>query len=319
MSACSRSALRCFLCLSFGVFFTPAIQAENFAREGAEGVLEIDVRVEGSGSEQAQPGAGLKSRAWSVNNKASYRVVVHAQVPVIEGSPVSASADASDSTADADWEREWEAKTAACKGDEQCEMQVAMAQASDPRAVQQMQQLTAMVAMAQSAPGTAPSAQVWDAVSRTGPVSILEKDDTLGVIAETGGTVDVRCTIETERQMNTPPANPYGMMPPILTINSADATYILHLPLEDGFESKRRCTNGSDSYEDPLRRPVPLIGNYPEGEASWSTTLTVRGTVRNDGSTLAFDGSKVLKASVLESDGRTATVTIRWRFTAPAS
>ena len=319
MRACSRSALRCFLCLSLGVLFAPSIQAESVAPEGATGVLEIDVRVEGSGSEKAQPGAGLDSRAWSVNNKASYRIDLRAQAPVTEGSPAAGGAAASDSESDEEWERKWEAKTAACNGDEQCEMQVAMAQASDPHTVQQMQQIAAMVAMAQTAPGAAPSAQVWDAVSRTGPVSILQKDDALGVISETGGTVDVRCTSETERQMDALPANPYGLMPPMLTVNSVDSTYTLHLPLEDRFELQRRCTNGSESYEDPVGGTVPLIGNSPEGDASWSTILTVSGSVGNSGGTLAFDGSKVLKASVLGAGGRTATVTIHWRFTSPAS
>ena len=319
MRACSWSALRCFLCLPLGVLFAPSIQAEPVAPEGATGVLEIDVRVEGSGSEKAQPGAGLKSRAWSVNNKASYSIAVRAQAPVTEGSPATGGAAASASESEEEWERKWEAKTAACKGDEQCELQVAMEQAKDPHAVQQMQQIMAMAAMAQSAPGVAPNAQVWDAVSRTGPVSILEKDNAFGVVAETGGTVDVLCTIEAERRMNTLPADPYGMMPPILTINSVNSTYIVHLPLDDGFELNRRCTNGSDTYEDPVGKPLLLIGNSPVGDSSWSTILTVSGKVSKDGSALTFDGDKVLKAKVLDTDGRTATVTIHWRFKAPTS
>jgi len=305
--------------LPLGVLFAPSIQAGSVAPEGATGVLEIDVRVEGSGSEKAQPGAGLKSRAWSVDNKASYKIGVRAQAPVTKGSPAPGGATAAGGESDEEWERKWEARTAACKGDEQCEMQVAIDQAQDPHAVQQMQQMSAMVAMAQSAPGAAPSGQVWDAVSREGPASILEKDNAFGVISETGGTVDVLCTIESQSRMNTLPANPYGLAPPILTINSADSTYILNLPLDDAFEAKRQCTNGSESYEDPLGMPLRLIGDYPVGDSSWSTVLTVRGTVGKNGDALTFDGDKVVKAQVLNTDGRTATVTIHWQFRSPAS
>lgn len=313
----SWSAFWCFFCLAFSVLFGPSVLAASVAPEGAAGVLDIDVQVVGHGSEKAGPGAGLKSRSWSVSNKASYRIAVRAQAPGGTSSVASDGSAAAAGESDEEWERKWEAKTAACKGNEQCEMQVAMAQARDPHAVQQMQQMMGMAAMAQGAQGDTSTGQAWSAVSRTGPASILEKDNALGVISETGGTVDVLCTIESKHQMDKLPDNPYGLAPPILTVNGADSTYVLRLPLEDGFEVKRHCTNGSSTYDDPVGEPLRLIGHFPVGASSWSTSLTVRGTVKSDGNALSFVGSKVVKAKVFDTEGRTATVTIHWRFRSP--
>jgi len=309
----SCSAFWCFFSLTFSLLFGTSALAASVVPEGAAGVLDIDVQVEGHGSEKAAPGAGLESRSWSVSNKASYRIAVRAQTPGGTGSEASDGGAAAAGESDEEWERKWEAKTAACNGDEQCEMQVAMAQASDPHAVQQMQQMMGMAAM--SAQSAASTGQTWSAESRTGPASILEKENAFGVISELGGTMDVLCTIESKNQMDKLPDDPYGLAPPILTVNGADSTYVLVLPLDDGFKVNRHCTNG---VNEQIGEPLRLIGNFPVGEPSWSTSLTVRGTVNSDGNALSFDGSKVVKAKVFDTLGRTATVTIHWQFRSPA-
>jgi len=281
-------------------------------------VLEIEVKVDGSGSEIAQPGAGLKSRGWSVSNKARYRIALQAQAPIVNGERAAGASPGSNAQDDADWEKKWEAKAAACKGDPQCEMQVAIAQASDPHTTQQMKELSAMAAAAQTAPGAAPNAQIWDATSRTGPVSIHVEDNAFGVVSESGGgTVDMRCTTALEQQLNALPPNPTGTLPPVLTIDAGRSTYTLHLPLEDGFQTVRECNNGRDK---PSRSPggtTSLIGGSPVGGGSWSTILTVNGPVTVQNGAMAFSGRKAATATVLGSATRTATVTINWQFTAP--
>jgi len=312
------SVLRSALFLAGCVILAPPVLADSFVPAGAAGVLEVEVTVQGNGSETAQPGAGLKSRGWSVDNKASYRVAMQAQAPVINGEQTGSTAAGSNPTSEAEWEKKWEAKTAACKGDPNCEMQVAMEQASDPHSVQQMKELSSMAAAARSSPGGAPNAQVWDAVSRTGPVSIHEEDNSFGVISETGGLVDVKCTIALDKQMNALPPNPTGTLPPTLTINGSNSTYTLYLPLEDGFEISRVCNNGRETSTYPSKGTVSLIGSPPAGGGSWSTILTANGSVANKNGVLAFDGHKTVQARVLGYDNRMATVTIKWQFTGPA-
>lgn len=314
MSACLRGVFGCFLLLLGNAFSSGnGAWAIDSMPQGATGVLEINVKVEGTGTENAGPGAGLESRAWSVLNVGAYRLTMIAEAPIVEGSRTAGTGSGSDN--EADWEQEYEARTEACNGDPNCEMQVAMEQMNDPRAQLQMGELTAMMSAVQSgASGSAPNAQIWNMSLRAGSVQIQQEEDAFGVISETGGTVDVRCTSSTDQPLDTKRGGSPMTMHAVLTINTTESSYTLNLPVEEAFTLKRRCDNGRESYEEKPAKAASLLGDSPVGKSGWGPVLMVQGAVSRDGGNLVFDGHKVVRASVLNYADRIATVTIAWRF-----
>ena len=299
------------LLLSVSIFCAGSAWSNPFAPKGAQGVLEIDITVSGAGSEHAAPGAGLKSRSWNVKHNGAYRLAMVASSAIIGGEVSGSAADGAD---DADREAYWEKKTEACKGDSTCEMEVANQQMSDPHMQAQMQQLGEMMSAAQAGAGGAPDAQTWRIASRSGSVRIEQHDDAFGVISETGGLVDVRCTNSADRALDPKPPSAAGPLPAVITIDANSSSYTLQLPIEDGFMLKRLCTNGSQSSEEAQRKPVLLLGDRPTGASGWSSALRVQGTYTGGPAAPVFEGKKVIQADVLGVPNRKATVTIIWRF-----
>lgn len=312
MSTYLRECSLQVLLLSGSLFYACSAWSDPFAPEGAQGVLEIDVTVDGAGSEQAAPGAGWKSRRWSVKHSGMYRLAMVAKDAVIDGEQSGSAADDID---DADWEAYWEKKTEACGGDPVCEMDVATQQMSDPHAQTQMEQLGDLTSAAQQAgPGDVPNAQTWRIASRSGSVRIEQHDDRFGVISETGGLVDVLCTSTTDQALDPKPPLTIGAMSAEITIDGSSSRYTLQLPIEESFMLKRLCTNGGEPFEDPLHRATLLLGDRTTEGSSWSSTLHIQGNYLGGPSAPVFEGKKEIQAGVLGAQNRKATVTIVWRF-----
>lgn len=310
MSTCLRGGLWGFLLLG-SVFYVGAAWSEDFASGGAQGVLEINVTVEGAGSEQGAPGAGWKSKSWSVKHTATYRLAMVAQAAIINGE----LSDSTDGDADdADRENYWDKKTEACGGDSTCEMQVAMEQMSDPRAQAEMQQIGEMMSAASTRPGAPANAQTWRIASRSGSVQIEQHDNAFGVISETGGLADVRCTSRADQALDPKPPVATGPMPAVLTIDGNSPNYTLLLPLEDHFMLKRLCTTDNESTEDTRRDVAPLLGDGPTGASDWGSVLQIEDAYTGGPAAPTFEGNKVLQAAVFRAPNRKATVTIGWRF-----
>lgn len=285
--------------------------AADFAPAGARGVLDVEVDVTGSGSAQASPGAGVKSREWRVANTASYHLTMVADPAVVDGQLPAETADTTDSAEDEDY---WRKQTAACNGDADCETAVAMQQMQDPRMQQMMQQIGAMASAAGSNPGGAPNAQTWTVEARAGKVRIDQRDDTLGVVSETGGRVDARCIERVERTLEAKPERPLEPAPAMLTIDANHSTYTLQLPIDDRFNVKRTCSDGGEAHEASQHEEVPLLGDRPTVEATWSTALNVHGGYQGNAAAPVFEGRKALQADVTGTANRKATVTITWQF-----
>jgi hypothetical protein len=312
MSIYLRGSSLQVLLLTGSLFCTGSAWSNPFAPEGAQGVLEIDVTVDGAGREQAAPGAGWKSQSWSVKHSGTYRLAMVAKSAIIDGEETGSAADDVD---DVDREAYWEKKTDDCKGDPNCEMEVAMQQMSDPRVQAQMQQLGDMMSAAQAGAGGAPNAQTWRIASRSGSVRIEQHDDAYGVISETGGgLVDIRCTSSTDQALDPKPPIAAGPVPVVLTIDGNSSNYTLLLPLEDSFMLKRLCTARGESTEDTPRDAAPLLGDRPTGESGWGLVLQIQETYTGGPAAPVFEGRKVIQADVLGAPNRKATVTIVWRF-----
>lgn len=310
MSTCLRGGLWGFLLLG-SVFYVGAAWSGDFAPEGAQGVLEINVTVEGAGSEQGAPGAGWTSKRWSVKHTANYRLAMVAQPAIIDGEVSGGAADASD---DADLEAYWEKKTEDCKGDTDCELEVAMQQMSDPRVKARMEQIGEMMSAAMTRPGAPPNAQIWRIASRSGRVQIEQHDDAFGVISESGGgLVDILCTSSADQAPDPKPPTATGPMPAVLTIDGNSSNYTLLLPVEDHFRLKRICTARGESSED-TRDTAPLLGDRQTGTSGWGSALQIQDAYTGGPAAPAFAGKKVFQADVLGAPNRKATVTISWRF-----
>jgi hypothetical protein len=311
MASCTRTNSSRAVLLATSLCWAGGSWCADFAPEGASGVLQISVVVDGAGTEQAAPKAGVKSRSWSVKHSATYRVTMVPQPPVINGETPITAGGSPDAIHD---DAYWEAKTEACGGEPACEMQVVNDQMNDPAMQQQMQQLGVMMSAAQTAPGGVPNAQTWRIASRAGNVRIEQHDDAFGVVSEAGGLVDVRCTNSVDKALDSKPPVALGPMPAVITIDANSSSYTLQLPIEDSFVVKRLCNDGGEPYEESPRGPAPLLGDRPTGESGWSPTLSVHGTFSGGAAAPAFEGRKVVRADVLGAPNRTATVTIAWRF-----
>ena len=298
--------------LSGGLLCAGSAWSNPFAPEGAQGVLEIDVTVDGAGSEQAAPRAGWTSKSWSVKHSGTYRLAMVAKSAIIDGEESGSAADDVD---DADQEAYWDKKTEDCKGDSNCELEVAMQQMSDPRMQAKMQQLGELMSAAQTGAGGAPNAQTWRIASRSGSVRIEQHDDTFGVISESGGgLVDIRCTSSTDQALDPKPPIAAGPVPAVLTVDGNSSNYTLLLPLEDSFMLKRICTARGESAEDTPRDAAPLLGDRPTGASGWGSALQIQDDYTGSPAAPVFEGRKVIQADVLGAPNRKATVKIVWRF-----
>lgn len=282
------------------------------APAGEAGVLEINVAVAGSGSEQAAPGAGWTSRRWSVKHSATYRLAMVASSAIVDGEESGAAVDPANDT---DQEAYWEQKTEACAGDPTCEMQVAMAQMQSPEAQAQMQQMGEIMSAAQMGAGGPATAQTWRVASRSGSVLMEQHDDTFGVISETGGgLVDVLCTSTIDQALDSKPSAAAGPVPATITIDGNSSSYTLQLPLEDRFLLKRLCTTDGQAVEDPRGQPTLLLGDNPAEASSWAAVLQVRGTYTGESAAPVFEGSREIPVAVLNASNRKAKAIVTWRF-----
>ena len=190
----------------------------------------------------------------------------------------------------------------------------AMQQVQDPRMQQMMRQIDATASAASTNPGGAPNAQTWTVEARAGKVRIEQHDDNLGVVSETGGRVDVRCTERVDRSLDAKLQRPLGPVPAVLTIDANHSTYTLQLPIDDSFAAKRVCSDGGEPYQAAQHNVVPLLGGRPTMETTWSTALNVHGGYEGSTAAPVFEGRKALQADVTGVPDRKATVTITWQF-----
>jgi hypothetical protein len=292
------------------VFWTASVWAGLFAQEGAQGVLEIDVTVEGAGLEQSPNDA--ERHRWSVKHTGTYRLAMIAKSAIVNGEVSGGAANDGDDT---DSDAYWQQKTDACKGDIVCETEVAMEQMQSPEVLAEMQQLgDEMYAAQQAGPGVAANAQSWHVASRSGSVRIEQHDDVLDTISERGGRVDVLCTNTFEGALDPKPQRELGPMAPAIIIDGDSSRYTLQLSVEESFTLKRVCTSEGDTWEEPQSRASILLGGSPVEEGGWSRHLRVEGSYTGEPAAPSFEGTKTIQAGALGASNRKATVTIAWRF-----
>ena len=310
------------LCMLFSPFGAKGDSSGAKAIESAPGMLmgtlEVGVKVEGKGTEQAQPGAGWKYINWSVLHEASFKVPLVSQARAADGSPVELP-DAPEPSAEEEARQEalWDKKTEACKGDPACEMQVAIDRMNNPQNNQQMQLQALSVAVMPFGPGLGSQPWATHAAARAGTVRITQHEDTFGVIASEGGTVDNHCIRSGEETLQVKPDGMPGDTYAPLIINIANGSYELQLPADYSLVLNNRCDNGSQTYEQTGSLTMQLLGNKPVGVPNWPSALTVRGKITGSINQPVFEGSKVVQADLLDvgpGAGRPIKVTLSWKF-----
>ncbi len=291
-----------------------ATTAAAFAPEGARGMLEMEITVEGQG--RVDECGFCDHYTWKALHRASLRVPVTAMAPAVDAAAIGAAlggaagdaADGDDEEGDEDedWEAEWDDKLDACDGDEDCEVRVTMQKMQDPRFKSTMAAVAKGFSLVKSGQlDLGPALQHWAMLGGdvAGNVSIEQQRNSFGV-ADTGGgpKVDVECRIRGSETVKARPTG-YGDMHPILTINAKQSTYELRLPAEQAIAVTDDC-----SPDQP--QTAELLG-FPGPGRNWGEVLQVAGKLSGSADRPSFDGSGVWEGDL---SGHSVRVTIQWNF-----
>lgn len=283
---------------------SPAAVAAELAEAGATGTLKVKVTVAGSGR-IASEGAGWEYYDWSVDNSGDLTFSLTAMEPSVDASQFAALSGGDDS----DWEAAYDDKFDACNGDAACELGVTQKRMQDPRGQSNMAAAMSMMQKMQSGEiDMNPSKQTWTIQAGVvrGAVSVRDQKDTYGIIDTGGGPpVDSHCTTSGAATLHRKPSG-YGDLAPILNIDSKNATYELHLAVDEYIDVENSCGPG-------VRSSYGLLGSPAKNAASWPETLVVTGKLV-PGAKAVFSGKKSWKGDRSGYGAEPVTVTATWSF-----
>lgn len=303
---------------------TSLAYASSSANEGV-----LTVKLSATADTKHKMGGVPEARRWKVHNSAQFSVRLFANG--LGGGKALTSGEKNNNQAILD---KWDKKSDACKGDENCEMQIEMQKLQDPQYQTAMQSLvnSDMVEMASSisteqnplAPERFWAASQTDPSPAEGELDLDYVETVYGDIDTTNGDkLDVTCHFKAKNKIK--PGSPESKVGALVKINTTTLAYEVYIPVNEISELlKGRCTDNKTGASGATeeQQVVGLIGAAPPRNMDdFTQLLTMKGKA-NSASKPKLHGRKIITTEWLKGNGGDPVpvkVTLEWQFSVRGS